>query len=100
MGARFRRRRTCRRAIGCKWARRCSSCEDDRMELRIGHRTDVGRVRTENQDSLLVASPLFLVADGMGGQRGGGTASTLAVDVMRGHVSDLEGNDEPPARLL
>ena len=37
------------------------------IELRAGSATDVGLVRTNNQDELLVADPLFAVADGMGG---------------------------------
>ncbi|MDQ1446267.1 MAG: hypothetical protein QOI20_2731, partial [Acidimicrobiaceae bacterium] len=32
--------------------------------LRWGAATDVGRVRTNNEDSLLVESPVFAVADG------------------------------------
>ena len=33
----------------------------------FGSRTDVGCVREQNEDSLVVAPPLFVVADGMGG---------------------------------
>lgn len=49
-------------------------------------RTDVGRRRTENQDSYGYAlgkeTGLFIVADGMGGARGGGTASAMAVNLI------------------
>jgi PPM family protein phosphatase len=69
------------------------------MLLRIGHRSDVGRTRTENQDSLLLDVPLFLVADGMGGMRGGGTASALAVEVMQSHVGDLRSSSDPASVL-
>ena len=34
-------------------------------------RSDVGSVREHNEDSYLVKSPLFVVADGMGGHEAG-----------------------------
>jgi PPM family protein phosphatase len=42
--------------------------------------TDTGRQRRANEDSLLARSPLFVVADGMGGARAGEVASRLAVE--------------------
>ncbi|MDP9071525.1 MAG: Stp1/IreP family PP2C-type Ser/Thr phosphatase, partial [Actinomycetota bacterium] len=50
--------------------------------LRAGAATDVGRVRSNNQDHLLMADPLFAVADGMGGHAGGEVASLTAVEAL------------------
>ncbi|HVV38687.1 MAG TPA: Stp1/IreP family PP2C-type Ser/Thr phosphatase [Acidimicrobiales bacterium] len=51
--------------------------------LRTGAVTDVGRVRTNNEDQLLVSDPVFAVADGMGGHAAGEVASQVAVDTVR-----------------
>jgi protein phosphatase len=47
--------------------------------------TDVGRRREHNEDAFLVdrSLGLFIVADGMGGHAGGGTASRLAVETIQ-----------------
>jgi len=52
------------------------------IEFRWGTATDVGRVRSVNQDQLLTMAPVFVVADGMGGHNGGEVAAAIAVDEM------------------
>ncbi|MBA2241249.1 MAG: Stp1/IreP family PP2C-type Ser/Thr phosphatase, partial [Solirubrobacterales bacterium] len=48
--------------------------------VEFAHRTDTGRQRTANEDSFFVDSPLFAVADGMGGAQAGEVASRTAVE--------------------
>ena len=50
------------------------------LTLRWGSATDVGRVRTLNEDSVLAVAGLFVVADCMGGHAAGEVASRLAVE--------------------
>ena len=55
------------------------------MALRIVEKasvTDVGRQRQSNEDSYFERSPLFAVADGMGGARAGEVASRMAVEEL------------------
>jgi len=54
------------------------------MQFKVGVKTDIGRKRSQNQDSV-ASHPelgLFIVADGMGGHRGGETASAMAVEAI------------------
>jgi serine/threonine protein phosphatase PrpC len=50
--------------------------------------SDVGRVRKANEDSYYVRSPLFVVADGMGGANAGEVASKIAVDSFKDPLDD------------
>jgi protein phosphatase len=52
------------------------------MKLRVGAASDVGQARQRNEDSYLASHPLYVVADGLGGHRGGAVASSLAVEVL------------------
>jgi serine/threonine protein phosphatase PrpC len=63
-----------------------------------GHgRSDVGRVRSGNEDAVLVGTTVFAVADGMGGHRAGEVASAAALEP----VAALDGRTfEDPERAL
>ena len=50
------------------------------VELHHGAATDVGLVREVNEDAVLAAPPVFVVADGMGGHEGGDVASAIVVE--------------------
>jgi serine/threonine protein phosphatase PrpC len=50
--------------------------------------TDTGRQRRANEDSLLARSPLFVVADGMGGAQAGEVASRIAVESFQPGLDD------------
>jgi PPM family protein phosphatase len=59
-------------------------------------RTDVGRQRSANEDSLVVDPPMFAVADGMGGAKAGEVASAVAVEAVEGAG---ESNEPVEAQL-
>jgi protein phosphatase len=50
------------------------------VELHHGAATDVGLLRETNEDAYLVAPPVFVVADGMGGHENGDVASRIVVE--------------------
>jgi serine/threonine protein phosphatase PrpC len=60
------------------------SVEGDVVEIVSGGVTDVGRVRTNNEDSFRILEPLnlFILSDGMGGEAHGEVASALAVETI------------------
>lgn len=53
--------------------------------MRVGVRSDPGRVRGVNEDRYVVLPDLLVVADGMGGVQAGEVASQMAVDALAIH---------------
>ena len=61
------------------------------MRIEVGAATDIGRVREVNEDSYLVEAPLYAVADGMGGHKGGDVASSLALETVEAMFREGDG---------
>jgi serine/threonine protein phosphatase PrpC len=85
-------------------------CSNTKPGIEMASLTDVGRQRSNNEDSYLYWEPdsdedfrrkgrLAVIADGMGGYEGGQEASRLAVETVR-HVYDSEFDRDPQITLV
>jgi len=64
------------------------------------HDSDLGRQRQGNEDNYYVRSPLFVVADGMGGAQAGEVASEIAVRQFEGGLPDGQDPGEALVALI
>jgi protein phosphatase len=62
--------------------------------------TDVGRVRSNNEDCYKIVEPLnlYVLSDGMGGEAHGEIASAMAIETVVKHCLDFEAN--PAAKVM
>ncbi|MCW2976006.1 MAG: protein serine/threonine phosphatase [Actinomycetia bacterium] len=66
----------------------------------IGRESNTGNKRRRNEDSFVVAPPLFAVADGMGGAQGGEVASKLAAAALEDTDAGTSGGEERVVALI
>ncbi|MFM7533129.1 MAG: protein phosphatase, partial [Rubrivivax sp.] len=59
------------------------------MTWRFGSAVDPGRLRTNNEDAVVVDVPgaMAVLADGMGGYKAGEVASSMATHLVHGELS-------------
>ncbi|MEO8700022.1 MAG: Stp1/IreP family PP2C-type Ser/Thr phosphatase [Kofleriaceae bacterium] len=71
------------------------------LGMRVAGDTNVGKIRTTNEDSMIVdpMRGLYVVLDGMGGANAGDVASQMARDAIRDFVIQRRGT-LPPRQLL
>lgn len=64
------------------------------LSFAFAARSDIGLLRSVNQDSAFAGTHLLVVADGMGGAAGGDIASSLAVGALSALDSEAIGQDD------
>lgn len=84
--------------------------EPAQAEFEFGAVTDPGRKRgaEPNQDSILIVpadagadrAPLLIVADGMGGYKGGAVASQIVIETLAKHYQEASHDQDLPAVLV
>ena len=69
------------------------------MDLTVAARTDVGMIRSGNEDSFFAHATrergIFIVADGMGGHAAGEVASEMTVQIISRELHELKDADAP-----
>jgi protein phosphatase len=69
------------------------------VDLTVAARTDVGMIRSGNEDSFFAHATrergIFIVADGMGGHAAGEVASEMTVQIISRELHDLKDADAP-----
>jgi protein phosphatase len=71
--------------------------ESDSERLEVGALSETGYTRDENQDrmsgSMVPLGHLYIVADGMGGHKGGALAAQMAVEELQRHIGQAAPGD-------
>ncbi|MHB1298341.1 MAG: Stp1/IreP family PP2C-type Ser/Thr phosphatase [Gemmatimonadaceae bacterium] len=71
------------------------------MQIAVGARTDVGMIRSGNEDNFFAEADerrgVFVVADGMGGHAAGEVASEMAVQIIARQLLPIASVKEPRA---
>ena len=74
------------------------------MQLRVGARTDVGMVRSGNEDNFFAEADerrgIFVVADGMGGHAAGEVASEMTVQIVAQTLAPIASTADAVAAEL